>query len=158
MDFGKIREMPGSMFRTKRTELGIGVASALFVSSFLMPAYDIGKDPIHGFDCFTICLRIIHDVSIHKLENLYYVGLGCVNFVFIAIVAASLARPRFRKLAGIVGLVAGLHVLPWLVLNSFSKDVTLFESIGVGYYVWLASFALLTVALLRDRTTSRSNS
>lgn len=130
-------------------------ALVLFVVSFFLPAYFGGEVPGTGWWCLRYCLGTPWDESMAAGWKLYYFGFGITNAAFVVLAALHL---RGRDLSGVAGWlsVAPLaHVASWWVINVSGEDTFFKNAICYGYFVWLAAFALLSMALLRASKTVR---
>jgi len=113
-------------------------AMMLFISSHFLPAY--GSDL--GFQCFLQCWQILWEPAGKSDAGawLYYSGFVLCNVLFPALFLDLLISAKARFIQGFVSLIIFLHVLSWLLLGLFERNISV---LNVGYYLWLISYALL---------------
>ena len=121
------------------------IAGAVFAVSYFLPAYDSHR----GYQCFQWCWTLLLDLADESQDplflRLYYPAFVLTNVLFVAIVAFTLASPRWFRTRLFLCMLAFFHVLSWLILN-VNKDS--FSAIMPGYYAWFAAYGLLLAALL----------
>ncbi|MBK8802624.1 MAG: hypothetical protein IPN71_11330 [Fibrobacteres bacterium] len=147
----KFPSNPGEVFKKWRTEFGVGLATASFLASFFLPAFGTTGDSFSGFECAKCCFLV---ASEWKRESLYFGGFDVFNLAFPVIAWAVLFRPRHRLLIRGAAIVSVAYVASWQVLyvvSSFRNAAPEESWLLVGYYVWLASFALLAVSAMTTR-------
>jgi len=121
------------------------IAGAVFAVSYFLPAYDSQR----GYQCFVWCwgflTGLVDDSQDPLFLRLYYPAFVLTNVLFVTIVAATLASPRFFRTRLFLCMLAFFHVLSWLILNVNKES---FSALMPGYYAWFAAYGLLLAALL----------
>jgi hypothetical protein len=74
---------------------------------------------------------------------LYYFGFVVANAAFVVLFLARLLWTKHASLRRWASMIVTLQVLSWLVLNLISAAQGHSFEVKVGYFVWLASFAML---------------
>jgi len=118
-------------------------AVSLFAVSHLLPAYDT----LPGFSCFQMCWR-----TMLELDNawFYYSGFVFSNIMFSILVVALFVSKTGWRVRSIASFIILLHITSWSVLHLWGG----LSDIKIGYYVWLAAYALLFIAHLFKDTNN----
>jgi hypothetical protein len=114
-------------------------AVSLFGVSHLLPAYPSTR----GFACFQECWRIMWNDT-PDFGWLYYSGFAFSNIIFPILVAALFVSTRGWRFRSIASFIILLHTTSWSVLQPDN-----ISDIKIGYYVWLAAYALLYSASIQ---------
>jgi hypothetical protein len=130
----------------------------IFVISFFLKAYM----NVAGHACHRTCFRMLMDLlkpGIGFLNSLYYGLFAVANaaFVVIWIIAIRQKRKDMAKPA-ILSAVLSAYVFSWFLFHLIGRIPTPrgnaelptefmraeLSSIGIGYYLWLAAYLMLT--------------
>jgi hypothetical protein len=135
----------------------VWLAAAAFLASWFLPA----TEGVPGWMAFRHALsplvpyRQIGTLGEHSIPA---VLSALTNIMFVVLVALWIAKQMFR--AGMfvrLAIACFLLNLYWFVQAWYSHDI---QSLRIGYYVWMAAFALLLAAAVLTafevRRTSRT--
>jgi len=122
------------------------IAWGLFAVSMFLPA----SDGFYGWQCAAICATIFR-VTPLQLAHFYYFLFTVANAVMLLSVPLVFSRKKIAPwmVAGVAGSL--LYVFSFLVVARSGNF-----SLCIGYYVWLASFFVLTGAVLWLTKRSRA--
>jgi hypothetical protein len=130
------------------TTLLLPLAALVYVIAWLTPVVDGGttlaEGNVPGWEAFRVALSPVWPDEGLEVSTWYWailtVSSALTNVVFVAALAHLVWRPRIRRRAVAWALeVAFVVNCSWLI----SGDR---EYLRLGYYLWVASFALLALA------------
>lgn len=133
------------------TKLVLPIAALVFVIAWLTPVVDGGttlaEGGVPGWEAFRVSLSPVWPYEGLEVSTWYWgiltVASALTNFVFLAALAHVVWRPGTQRRAIAWSLTVAFAVdCSWL----FTGDL---EYLRLGYYLWVASFALLAVAAWR---------
>ena len=127
-----------------KTAQKLGVAAVLlFIISYLLPAYTEDR----GYACFLACWGILWNPDSSDLGGwLYYSGFVLTNILFVVLVVALFVTKKARQLRWLGSFILPLYVMSWSIIALVDRKSSAMRDIKVGYYVWLAAYALLFAA------------
>ena len=132
----------------RRTVLPL-IAIASYAVSWFVPVHRggarIGAGELPGWQAFRLCLSTASEIPTASLTRLpvalIVTANALTNFWFLGAVFVLLRRPGVPHPVAKWGLLVSVVLnLFWFVLGSDRGDLL------PGYYLWVASFAMLTVA------------
>ena len=133
---------------TRRTVLPL-IAIATYAASWFVPVHRggarIGAGELPGWQAFRLCLSTALEIPTASLTRLpvalIVTANALTNFWFIGAALLLLRRPGVPHPVAKWGLLVSVVLnLFWFVLGSDRGDLL------PGYYLWVASFAMLAVA------------
>ena len=125
----------------RRRGILLGAAIIAFVGGWVMPV--VGD--YRGWQAFRVALSPAWPYENFRFDAWYDAALtvasALTNAVFVLALATVVLRLNATRGLGWILLGALVLDLHWLV-----RAGSQFTEIGAGYYIWLASFALLALA------------
>ncbi|MFY9234570.1 MAG: hypothetical protein WAO58_08935 [Fimbriimonadaceae bacterium] len=135
-----------TMKLSRKEQVLVAITYTIFILAFFLPAYDgaFFTDPgkgirISGWEAFREALG----------GGWYAVVSALTNFLVLTSLAAIFSANRRLAMVHLIAIPASFLFNLWWLLDS--KDI-LDSGLSWGYFLWLASFALLT-SVLWIRTT-----
>ena len=126
------------------------IAAALFLLSFLLPAYRPDHEVYSGWECIEFCFGVFSGDAMKGGWRFYYFGFVATNLLFALIWGFSIQK-KYRYRCAWISLLPLSHVLSWLVINFMERGRHGRLLVDYGYYVWLAAFALLSASLFINK-------
>ena len=133
----------------------ISISVLLFLVSLLLPAFYTRDEGIPGW--FALLLGWLDLLAIDQ------VGFGVLSWfanLFLPVAWLGLALGKFRRvrIGGLILVIVGLgfalcSLFLKQILISTGGDPTPIISMGIGFYVWLASFVVCIVGYIFTITT-----
>jgi hypothetical protein len=118
----------------------------LFISSFFLPAFEDAP----GISCAILCATDLLNDS--WVAALYYGPFTLSNILMLllpVLLITWLRRRRVPRFLIIAQAVLLIHTASWLFLTELN-------TIGIGYYVWLASMLLMLWITTAKKTVEPS--
>jgi hypothetical protein len=132
-------------------KLALPIAALVFVVAWLTPVIDsgttLGRGGVPGWEAFRVALSPVWPYEDFEASNWFWsiisISSALTNFLFVAALAHLVWQPGVYRRA-----------VCWALALAFVVDSAWFisgdrEYLRVGYYLWVASFALLAVAAWR---------
>ena len=133
------------------------IALALFTVAWFVPVYDLtvvvrpgGKHSLSfGWDALRVALSPVLDPSwphsfADALQQVFDVASGLTNFVLLPAAGLLLSRRSWRLGRRAESMLWNCAALNLIWVGEYS-------SLRVGYYLWVASFAALAIAIRQRR-------
>jgi hypothetical protein len=123
------------------------IAGAIFLLSFLLPAYRPDREAYSGWECLQFCFGTLSGDSAKGGWRFYYFGFVITNLLFLFTWIFPALKDGFRLKCAWLSLIPLAHVISWLVLNFLDQERQGRLLVDYGYYTWLSAFALLSASL-----------
>ena len=156
--FGKSKVVSGKLIVAYRKANRRQIANpfslgawSLFLVSMLLPVMNVFGVTLHGFQCALCVLDPSIPASAQPWGALYYHGIGAANILML-VSPILLALLSTKRQLWILTAVLGLAMVSIAPLASGTTW-------GIGFYVWWASFGLVTASCFMRalRVGNRSN-
>ncbi len=130
------------------TKLALPIAAVVFVIAWLTPVVDGGttlaEGGVPGWEAFRVALSPVWPYGDFEASTWYWgiltVSSALTNFVVVAVLAHLVWRPGTHRRAIAWALALAFVVnCSWLISGDRG-------ALRLGYYLWVASFALLALA------------
>ena len=130
-------------------KVSVATAALLFVVAWLTPVHEYGttlaQGGVPGWEAFRVALAPVWHLPEFETSTWYWSTVTVVsaltNFLFVAALAHVLWRPGIhgRTVFGLLVAATVINAAVWFVFSNDRGDLR------AGYFLWVASFAVLAV-------------